>query len=156
MQLLCLYGARKSKPRLKSELCKQQYTVTLFDWSYLAHVRHVVLWQMQNFMCYSKLLCFILNLKAISEYKPPGACIWRGDLSEGFLHYEFGVLIFGGAYFRNFMVTNQASYCRLKTFAGYYSLFTIKIIIIIIIILKCYFSLYARTFKYVFLHVYVL
>ena len=33
---------------------------------------------------------FILNLRAISEYKPPGACIWRGDLSEGFLRYEFG------------------------------------------------------------------
>ena len=30
----------------------------------------------------------------------PGACIWRGDLSEGFLHYKFGGLIpvFGGAY----------------------------------------------------------
>ena len=135
MQLLCLYGPRKSKPRLKSELRKQQYTVTLFDCSHLAHVRHVVLWQMQNFMCYSKLLCFILNLRAISEYKPPGACIWRGDLPEGFLHYEFGGLLFGGAYFRNFKVTNQANYCRLNTFAGYYSLFTIKIIIIITIII---------------------
>ena len=48
MQLLCLYGPRKSKPRLKRELRKQQYTVTLFDRSHLAHVRHVVLWQMQN------------------------------------------------------------------------------------------------------------
>ena len=27
-----------------------------------------------------------------------GACIWRGDLTEGFLHYWFGGLIFGGAY----------------------------------------------------------
>ena len=134
MQLLCLYGLRKSKPRLKSELRKQQYTVTLFDCSHLAHTRHVVLQQMQNFMCYSKLLCFILNLRAISEYKPPGACIWRGDLPEGFLRYEFAGLIFRGAYFRNFKVTNQANYCRLNTFAGYYSLFIIKIIIIIIII----------------------
>ena len=33
-----------------------------------------------------------------------GAYIWRGDLMEGFLHYEFGEIIFGGAYFRNFMV----------------------------------------------------
>ena len=24
-----------------------------------------------------------------------GAYIWRGDLTEGFLHYEFGGLIFG-------------------------------------------------------------
>ena len=29
---------------------------------------------------------------------PRGACIWRGDLTEGFLHYWFGGLIFGGAY----------------------------------------------------------
>ena len=27
-----------------------------------------------------------------------GAYIWRGDLTEGFLCYEFGGLIFGGAY----------------------------------------------------------
>ena len=31
---------------------------------------------------------------------PWGAYIWRGDLTEGFLHYEFGGLIFGGAYTR--------------------------------------------------------
>ena len=35
---------------------------------------------------------------------PRGAYIWRGDLTEGFLRYEFGGLIFGGAYFRNFTV----------------------------------------------------
>ena len=29
---------------------------------------------------------------------PRGAYIWRGDLTEGFLHYQFGGLIFGGAY----------------------------------------------------------
>ena len=50
------------------------------------------------------LLCFTLYLRAISKYKPPGAYIWRGDLTEGFLRYEFGGLIFGGAYFRNFTV----------------------------------------------------
>ena len=38
MQVLCLYGPRKSKPRVKSELRKQQYTVTLFDCNYLAQV----------------------------------------------------------------------------------------------------------------------
>ena len=27
-----------------------------------------------------------------------GAYIWRGDLMEGFLHYWFGGLIYGGAY----------------------------------------------------------
>ena len=29
---------------------------------------------------------------------PRGAYIWRGDLTEGFLHYRFGGLIFGRAY----------------------------------------------------------
>ena len=29
-----------------------------------------------------------------------GPYIWRGDLMEGFLHYEFGGLIFRGAYTR--------------------------------------------------------
>jgi len=29
---------------------------------------------------------------------PRGAHIWRGDLTEGFLRFRFGGLIFGGAY----------------------------------------------------------
>ena len=33
--------------------------------------------------------CLILHLRAISKYKPPEAYIRRGDLTEGFLHYEF-------------------------------------------------------------------
>ena len=44
------------------------------------------------------LLCFILYLGALSKYKPPGAYIRRGDLTEGFLRDEFEGLIFGGAY----------------------------------------------------------
>ena len=50
----------------------------------------------------------ILHLRAIS--KPPGGVyIWRGDLTEVFLRYKFGGLIFGvvihgGAYFWNFTV----------------------------------------------------
>ena len=43
----------------------------------------------------------LLYLRAISMYKPGGggrAYIWRGDLTEGFLRYEFRGLIFGGAY----------------------------------------------------------
>ena len=47
------------------------------------------------------LVCFTLYLRAISKYKPPvGACIWRGDLTEGFLHYEFrGALYLEGLIF---------------------------------------------------------
>ena len=46
--------------------------------------------------------------RANSKYKPargdrqiPST---RGDLTEGFLRYDFGGLIFGGAYFRNVTV----------------------------------------------------
>ena len=35
---------------------------------------------------------------------PRGAYIRRGDFTEGILCYEFGGLIHGGAYFRNFTV----------------------------------------------------
>ena len=38
---------------------------------------------------------------------PGGAYIWRGILTEGFLRYRFGGLIFGGAYFQNFTVCQQ-------------------------------------------------
>ena len=52
------------------------------------------------------LLCFTLYLRANSKYKPPGlyfegrfgGAIWRGDLTERFLRFPFGELIFGGAY----------------------------------------------------------
>ena len=41
-------------------------------------------------MCY----CIVFP----SKCKSPGAYIWRGDLTEGFLRYEFGGLIHGGTY----------------------------------------------------------
>ena len=97
MEVFCPYDPRKSKPILKSELRKQQYTVTLFYCNHLAEVKSSG--KCKKFgVTVQFLLCFILNLRAISEYKSPGACIWRGNLSEGFLRYEFGGLIFGGAY----------------------------------------------------------
>ena len=44
--------------------------------------------------------CFVLLCirGKISSTSPPGAYIRRGDLTEGFLRYDFGGLIFGGAY----------------------------------------------------------
>ena len=85
-EVLCLnhYGPRKSNRRLKSELHKQQYTVTLYDCNHLAHV--TVLWQMQN-LCLTVLLLlsYISNLMAIKfQVQDQGACIWRGDLLEVF------------------------------------------------------------------------
>ena len=50
------------------------------------------------------LLCFTLYLRAISKYKPQGGLYLEGDLTEGFLRYEFGGLIHRGAYFRNLRV----------------------------------------------------
>ena len=50
-------------------------------------------------------LFYFAKLTTISKYKTPGgAYIWRGDLTEGFLRYDFGGLIHGGAYFRSFTV----------------------------------------------------
>ena len=40
----------------------------------------------------------------IPSTSPLGAYIWRGNLTNGFLRYRFGGLIFGRAYFRNFTV----------------------------------------------------
>ena len=47
------------------------------------------------------LLCITWYLRAIAKYKPPrggGAYIWRDDLTESFLRYEFGVLRWRGLY----------------------------------------------------------
>ena len=41
---------------------------------------------------------------------PQGAYIWRGNLTEGFLRYQFGGLIFGEAYFQNFTVSANQQY----------------------------------------------
>ena len=45
------------------------------------------------------LLCFTLYFEGnFPSTSPRVAYIWRGDLTEGFLRYRFGGLIFGGAY----------------------------------------------------------
>ena len=43
------------------------------------------------------LFCFVFEGN-FQVQAPGGAYIRRGDLTEGFLRYEFGGLIFGGAY----------------------------------------------------------
>ena len=50
-------------------------------------------------------LCYFV-FEGNFQVQAPGGLIlfWRGDLTDGFLRYECGGLIFGGAYFRNFMV----------------------------------------------------
>ena len=53
-----------------------------------------------NYVTVPFLLCFIISyLRAVTKYKPTGTNIWRGNLTESFfLLYEFGGLMFGGAY----------------------------------------------------------
>ena len=60
--------------------------------------------------------CFTLYLSAISEYKPPGGLYiyLDGRFNGDFLRYEFGGLIHGGGYFRNFTV-----YTLLKSLLDY-------------------------------------
>ena len=74
-----------------------------FDCNHLAPgTRNIVLGKMKNLcVTVTLLICFILYLRAISKYKPPGAYIRRGDFTGGFLRCEFEGLIFGGAHFWN-------------------------------------------------------
>ena len=96
MQVLCLYRPRKFKPRLESELSKQQYTVTLFDCNHLTHV--IVLFaNAKIYVTVQFLLCFILDLRTISEYRT-----WRRDLSV-FFGGGGGAYAWRG-YFRDFTV----------------------------------------------------
>ena len=93
----------------KSELHKQQYTVTLFDCNHY-HLEHViVLWQMQKFMCsctvfalfyfqfegnFPVQVCWSLYLEGrfiggSFALRVWGVCIWRGLYMEGLI---FGIL----------------------------------------------------------------
>ena len=44
------------------------------------------------------LLCFTLYLRTIFQVQSPGGALYLEGLTEGFLRYRFGGLIFGGAY----------------------------------------------------------
>ena len=56
---------------------------------------------------------------------PRGGAIWRGNSMGGFLRYEFGGLIHGGAYFRNFMVFHPLMKFYF-TFSHIFALFEFK------------------------------
>ena len=53
------------------------------------------------------LLCFTFYLRAISKYNPLGGLYLEGRFKKGFLRHEFGGLIHGGAYFRNFTIQDM-------------------------------------------------
>ena len=65
-----------------------------------------------NLLFFLVSLCTTEQLLSTSLPPPGGgrAYIWRADLTEGLLRYEFGGLIFGGAYFRNFTVCFDSDY----------------------------------------------
>ena len=61
----------------------------------------------------SVLLCIRGKIPSTSA---PGAYIQRGDLTVGFLPYNFGGLIFGGAYFQNFTVIRNMIHVACKMY----------------------------------------
>ena len=70
------------------------------------------------------LLSLNLYFRAISKYKPPppkGDYIWRGNVAEGFLCYEFVGLIFGGA---NRMRGAFSEFYGIFFFAPYFDILT--------------------------------
>ena len=88
---------------MKSELRKQQYTVTLFDCNHLAHV--IVSWQIQKYICYcTAIVSQYFAFEGNSQVKAPGGLYSDGRFNGGFFALRVWGLIFGGAYFRNFTV----------------------------------------------------
>ena len=51
-----------------------------------------------------KFTVFLFYRGQFASTSPQGDLYLEGSFNGGFLHYEFGGLIFGGAYFRNFTV----------------------------------------------------
>ena len=58
-----------------------------------------VLWQVKIFMCYCTVFVFNYKFTAISKYKPSGAYIRRGILTEE----SFRITSLGGLYLERFM-----------------------------------------------------
>ena len=82
MQVPCLCGTRKSRPRVKSELRKQQYAVTPFDRNLLAHG---ILWPMQKFMCYCTVFAlFYFEFEGNFQVQALGGLYLEGLFNGGF------------------------------------------------------------------------
>ena len=63
----------------------------------------------RKFTVFAFLLCIRGQFQSTS---PLGAYIWRGDLTEGFLRYEIGGLIFGGVYTWRGLFSEFYGICR--------------------------------------------
>ena len=89
MQVLCLYGPEEIQA--KCELCKQQYTVTLFDCNNL--VQGIVLWEMQKFVrCCTVFALFYFKIEGSFQVQAPGGLYLEGQFNGGFLRYDYGGL----------------------------------------------------------------
>ena len=93
MQVHCLYGVRKYKTRVKTELRKQQYTVTLFDRNHLAHSIVLQLYEKCNYYCVNVqflLSCIFLYF----QVRAPGGLYLKGPFKGGF--FAFTSFFMGG------------------------------------------------------------
>ena len=66
-----------------------------------ANLRFKIVWA--SLIVGRKFTVFTLYLWAISKYKPPGAYIQRGDLTEGFFVSSLGAYIWRGLYMEGFI-----------------------------------------------------
>ena len=108
MQVLCLYEPRKSKPRVKSVLRKQQLTVTFFDCSHLAHIK--VIWQIQNFICYCTVIAlFYFVFEGNFQIQAPGGLYSEGRFNGGF-----------------FCVTSLRAYISRGLFSKFYGIYLLS------------------------------
>ena len=106
MQVLCLYGPRKSKPEWRVNYANSSILcfLTVIIW--------LVLWQIQK-LCYCTVIgLFSLYLRAISKYKPRGIifgrAIWRRDFVlrvNGGLYLEGLISEFYGNSFHSRWIT---------------------------------------------------
>ena len=79
MEALGLHGPRKSKPRVKSELCKQQFLTTIM---HMAQVR--VLRQMQTFICYCTVIAlFYFEFEGNFQVQAPGGLYSESRFNGG-------------------------------------------------------------------------
>ena len=77
---------------------------------------------------------------AISKYKPPGTYVWRGNLTEGFLCYAFGVGLFSEFYGIRW---------RYTTFPFYraFTISTVIVIIIIVVVINAVYGIIVQPFS---------
>ena len=61
------------------------------DWASLIVGRKFTIFALSYFV-------FEGNFASVAPPPRGGTCIWRGELTEDFLRYRFGGLIFGGGY----------------------------------------------------------